>query len=77
LGPAVIGGILLNIGGGLQILINAFPEDVMCGFLYLLIPFYALYFLVSRWDENAAPFFVSLMGVLTFITAIMCGALVF
>ena len=51
---AVIGivvGFLIQAGGGFGLLIAAVQEDIVCGLLYLLVPFYSLYYLVSRWAE--------------------------
>jgi phage FluMu protein Com len=72
---AYIVGTLLNFGGGMKMLGNAFSEDAMCGFMYLFIPFYALYYLVSRWDENSRTFFVQLSGFFTMVTGIVCDPL--
>jgi len=70
--PAIIVGLLLNAFGGLAILGNAFREDSMVGLLYMFVPFYPLYFLFSRWDENMFPFCMSLIGVLTAIVGFVC-----
>ena len=48
---SIIGLILIFIGG-IRILIGAFQEDVVCGLLYLFVPFYSLYYLVTRWEEQ-------------------------
>lgn len=71
--PAVVIGGLFNLFGSLRILGNAFSEDPICGFLYLFVPFYALFFLVSRWSENAVPFLMSVIGTVTFFLGV--GAL--
>lgn len=73
--PAAILGGLLYVGGGLSILGNAFSEDSICGFLYLFVPLYPIYFLISRWDVNAKPFFAALMGALTGVIGLFCGAM--
>lgn len=43
----IVGLILMGIGG-IRLLIGAFQEDVVCGLLYLFVPFYSLYYLVTR-----------------------------
>ncbi|WP_435008108.1 hypothetical protein P12x_005383 [Tundrisphaera lichenicola] len=56
-GMMIVGGTLLIVGS-LMILAGyfagaygAFSEDFLYGFLYLVIPFYAGYYLVTRWDD--------------------------
>lgn len=49
--------ILPGVVGALWILILAFDEDLLCGVLYLFLPFYSLYYVVTRW-ENAPPFWL-------------------
>lgn len=73
--PAVIIGGLLNFGGSLKILGNAFEEDTMVGIMYLFVPFYALYFLFSRWDVNATAFLISLIGSFAMIIGIVSQAM--
>lgn len=60
--PAIIVGGLLNLYGSLKILGNAFEEDAVVGLMYLFLPIYPLYFLATRWDVNATPFVISLIG---------------
>ena len=45
-------GLIVMVIGGIRILIGAFQEDVVCGLLYLFVPFYSLYYLVTRWEEQ-------------------------
>lgn len=61
LGFAIVGGSLCLVGGfwGLA---RAFEESPFCGFCYWVVPFYALYYLLSRWDEQKQPFLLSLCG---------------
>lgn len=73
--PAIFLGLVLNIGGALSILLNAFREDLFCGFMYMFFPFYALFFLVTRWDENGTPFLVSGLGVITMVLGSICSGL--
>lgn len=69
--PAIVVGFLLNAGGSLKILGNSFEEDTLVGIMYLFVPFYAVYFLFSRWDVNAVPFLISLLGTVTFVVGLV------
>jgi len=62
-------GIALQIGGGfisflygLRILIVAFKESVLQGLLYLIVPFYSLFYIITRWDRVAGLFILMLVG---------------
>ena len=46
----VIGGMLVPLGF-LAGAYGAFSEDVLYGFLYLAIPLYTAYYLVTRWED--------------------------
>jgi hypothetical protein len=41
----------------------AFTEDDFHGWLYLLIPFYAAYYLVSRWDDMSSRLIMVVIGL--------------
>ena len=61
--------------GGVSIAANAFREDFVCGFLYLLFSPYALYFLFSRWDVNRRPFMIHAIGLVSMAASMaMLGA---
>ncbi len=64
----IVGLILMGIGG-IRLLIGAFQEDVVCGLLYLFVPFYSLYYLVTRWEEQKSAFLMNVCGGL-----LVCGA---
>ena len=56
-GLLIVGATLLIVGS-LMVLAGffagaygAFSEDSLYGFLYLAIPFYAGYYMVTRWDD--------------------------
>lgn len=57
----VMVGLALNLIGGIGCLVKAFQEDVVCGILYLFVPFYGLYYLITRWDD-VHPFGTCLLG---------------
>ena len=44
-------GLLLCLYGYASAVYIAFTEDDLYGWLFLLFPFYAAYYVVSRWDE--------------------------
>jgi hypothetical protein len=56
------GGIAVSFVCGLWILVLAFQEDPLCGVLYLFLPFYALYYVVTRWEETWFPVAISAAG---------------
>jgi hypothetical protein len=69
---AVGTGALMLFGGGLWILGVAFHEGVMCGVMYLFVPFYGLYYLISRWDDCKRPFGLAVGGwLLVFAAALL------
>jgi hypothetical protein len=45
-------GVGMNFIGGIGCMVKAFQEDLACGLLYLFLPFYGLYYVVTRWTEN-------------------------
>lgn len=57
----ILVGTALNFVGGIGCLVKAFQEDVVCGLLYLFVPFYGLYYLITRWDD-VRPFGGCLVG---------------
>ena len=56
-GPLIVGGAVAAVGFGLfaygyaTCVYIAFTEDSLYGILFLLFPFYAAYYVVSRWDD--------------------------
>jgi hypothetical protein len=66
----VILGIILAAGGQIWFLIVAFQEDIVTGILVLLVPFYALFFLISNLEIAGRPFVVNLVGALMLVTGI-------
>lgn len=63
----ILAGLILALIGGIRSLVDAFREDVVCGFLYLIVPFYPLYYLVTRWEEQKGPFLMNVCGTLLII----------
>jgi hypothetical protein len=52
---AMFAGFVCMLVGGIGLIVAAFEEDTTCGLLYLFLPFYSLYYMVSRWDETRWP----------------------
>ena len=46
---------------GIRMIIIAFSENTVCGLLYLFMPFYSLYYLITRWDRVGAFFLMQLL----------------
>ena len=61
-GLALVIGLGFSAAGGVGGLITAFRESVLCGLLYLFIPVYPLYYLVTRWSRMRRFFFWALSG---------------
>jgi hypothetical protein len=47
---------------GIRLLLLAFQESPVQGLLYLFVPFYALFYIVTRWDRCSAFFLMNLGG---------------
>jgi len=76
LSPLVLVGIVivsagLILVGGIWAIGVAFSEDIVCGLMYLFVPFYALYYLISRWPEMRKPFITSAAGFGLFFFGLM------
>lgn len=57
-------GYVVVLVGNVALIVQAFREDIVVGLLFLFVPFYPLYWLISRWDEARTWFGVSMAGVL-------------
>jgi uncharacterized membrane protein len=64
---AGISGFAYALWGGISLIVMAFSEDVVCGLLYLFLPLYSLYYLVSRWPETKKPFVATLIASFLFV----------
>ncbi|HEX4494811.1 MAG TPA: hypothetical protein VIE43_04000 [Thermoanaerobaculia bacterium] len=56
-------GIILGLIGGLWLLVTAFRVSILWG-VVCLIPFGALLFAVTHWEDAKEPFLTSLVGTL-------------
>jgi len=70
IGLVVLGGLACIVGAfwGLG---TAFAEDVVCGLMYIFVPFYWLYYLASRWQEMKRPFLLYAAGILGLFAGIV------
>lgn len=66
----IVGAILSGIGG-LWLLVVAFQESVLWGLACWFIPFVALYFVATHWEETKTPFLMNLGGVLVAIVGMV------
>jgi hypothetical protein len=49
-------GMLMSVYYGIRMIMVAFNESLTCGLLYLFLPFYPLYYLITRWERMGAFF---------------------
>jgi predicted Zn finger-like uncharacterized protein len=69
----LICGIGIGLLGSLRMIIVPFQESIVCGFFYLFVPFYPLYYLFTRWSAMAPGFLTSLKGVGLIIAALFAA----
>jgi hypothetical protein len=58
---------LVCLYSGIRMLIVAFQESMLQGILYIVVPFYPLFYIITRWDRVGGLFLMNLAG-----TAFMC-----
>jgi len=61
---------LIILSSWIWIVAIAFKESVGCGLLFSLIPFYSLYYIVTRWSRVREPFLIHLVGWILFLMVI-------
>lgn len=69
-------GAVLSIVGGVGCLMAAFEEDTMIGVMYLIIPFYPLYFAVTRIGDVWKLVLMNVGGGLIMVAAIVVSGMV-
>jgi len=67
---AIIGGTILFVSA-IWITIIAYQESTSCILLSIFIPFYDLYYLVTRWDKTKRPFIIGLIGFVALVGGIV------
>jgi hypothetical protein len=70
-----LGGFILCMTGSVMLLVIAFQEDIVCGICTLLVPFYGLYYIMSRYERTWRAFHLSFYGACYFITISIVAAL--
>jgi hypothetical protein len=56
-------GYLMMTYYGIRMIITAFYESTTCGLLFLFVPLYQLYYLITRWQRMSSFFLMQLMGL--------------
>jgi len=62
------------VAGNIWFLVVAFQDDVIQGLLCLLIPCYSLFYLITHFEEEKTPFFVSLIGTGIVLAGVILGS---
>lgn len=62
-----IAGFFMAVHGQIWFLVNSFREDAVCGLLNMFVPFYSLYYLITRWEEQWRPFTLSMIGTVAML----------
>jgi hypothetical protein len=58
----LLAGAATSLVGNVWGIVVAFQESTEQGLLYLFVPFYSVYYWITRWDEASRPFWVVLLG---------------
>ncbi len=66
---------VIQVIGGLWLILIAFEEDAVQGIMYLFVPFYALIYLVTRWEACRVPFMMCMVSLASLIAS-GCGMFV-
>ena len=64
----VVGYIIMLVSWGWIGLI-AFKASLSCGLLFAFIPFYAIYYIITRWEQSKEPLIIHLAGWIVFAIA--------
>ena len=72
-GLAAIGAISLALWGGIWLLCIAFADDIIQGILCLFVPFYTLFFALSRWNERRGAFGLTLAPLVMLLVSVVIG----
>ena len=73
MGILVIIGYLVMAVGGIMLLIAAFQESVLWGIGCLLVPFVALFFVITHWDTAKNGFLIQMAGLAIVVVGILAG----
>ncbi len=67
LGVLALVGIGCLLVGAVGMLVVPFQESVVCGLCSIFVPFYSLYYVITRWDEMRRWVGIYLLGVMMFV----------
>lgn len=72
---------VMAVGGAFWLIGVSFTESALCGLMCLFLPFYQLYYIISRWEDVKRPFKLYFSGIGNFalmfaflVMAVMSGA---
>jgi thiol:disulfide interchange protein len=68
---AAVTGAIIFAATLIWIIVIAFKEAIRSGLLSMFVPFYALYYAISRWTKTKKPFVIGLIGVALFAGGIV------
>ena len=55
---------------GIWLLIIAFSEDILCGCLFLILPFYQIFYIITRWSKCRTP---AILSIISCIGLVICA----
>ncbi len=64
---AVMGGLML-FWGGIWLLGIAYGESLFCVLLYIFLPVYSVYYVISRWSDTKKPFLIVILGGILYMS---------
>ena len=73
MGILVVIGYIVMFVGAIMLLIAAFQESVLWGIGCLLVPFVALFFVITHWDVAKNGFLIQMGGLAIVIVGILAG----
>ena len=73
-GLAFLGACSFALWGVIWLLCIAFTEDIIQGILCIIVPFYALFFSLSRWNERRGAFGLTLAPLVMILVTLIIGA---
>jgi hypothetical protein len=68
--PFIILGYLIVLASWAWMIVVAFRESPLFGLLFTLVPFFSVYYIITRWQRVREPALVHLIGWLIFFIAI-------
>jgi len=63
----VLGCFAVMVAGAIWMVVKVFQDSIGKGFRWLLIPFYAFFYLAGHWEEMKKPFWVWLGGAVAYL----------